>query len=705
MAAAGGIAMHILMLAVTADERERARLTLLFRPAQGDHAAVALRFAATLEEAGCYPLPAPDLLLLVPTTGETGASLPSPMTNFRDVAVVVIGDAIGAGGIREVLASGLADDVMLSTDTRPDTFLRLAAAIERVRVRTCERNGADIVLAAMADAVITTNAEGMIGYCNEAACSLTLRSRAELLGARIESMMALHSAGTLAAFEHPVAQVLSERRTARVPPGTVMVRADGSEIMIADSTSPIIDGSGRLEGAVMVFHDITDAHELHSQVDYLASHDFLTGLPNRYAAQLHLARILRQASEHRLGLAVMYLDLDNFKSINDTLGHAAGDRLLASVATRLRTSCRSVDLVSRQGGDEFLILMAPGTSQDESHMAAERILETVAQPHMIDDETMLVGCSVGIALHPQHGLGADTLLQHADTALHAAKAAGRNTYRVFQDRMLDSATERRALENALRLALDNGGLELFYQPKVCLADGGIRGCESLLRWRHPEWTRFSPADVVRCAEQSGLIVDLGRWVLREALRQARAWRDSGFDPGTVAINVSALELRKTDFIGYLTDCMAQYGLLPDLLQVELTESTLMRDVPSAIDVLYRLKDLGVTLAIDDFGTGYSNLSYLADIPVDLLKVDRGFVHGIDVASPRRQGLLRAVLSIAANLGLPTVAEGIETVDEADYLVNAGCQLGQGFLYSPPLGAAAFERLMSRRASPWFAANA
>jgi len=696
--------MHILTLAVTADERERARLSLIFQPAPGDHAAVALRFAATLEEAGRSPLPAPDLLLLVPTTEESGASLSSLTTDFGNVAVVVVGDAIGAAGIRQLLASGLADDVMLSTDTRPDIFLRFAEAIERVRARTRERNGADIVLAAMADAVITTDEDGMIGYCNEAACRLTLRSRDEMLGARIDGVTVLHSAGTLAAFEHPVIRVLSERRTIRVPPGTVMVRADGSEIMIADSTSPIIGGSGRLEGAVMVFHDITDAHQLHSQVDYLASHDFLTGLPNRYAAQLHLAGILDQAGEHRLRLAVMYLDLDNFKSINDTLGHAAGDRLLASVAARLQTCCRAVDMVSRQGGDEFLILMAPGTSPDESRHAAQRILETVARPHVIDGETMLVGCSVGIALHPEHGLHADTLLQHADTALHAAKAAGRNTFRVFQDRMLDSATERRALEHALRLALDTNGLELFYQPKVCLADGGIRGCESLLRWRHPEWARFSASDVVRCAEQSGLIVDLGRWVLREALRQARAWCDRGFDPGTVAVNVSALELRKTDFIGYLTDCMAQYGLPPDMLQVELTESTLMRDVASAIDVLYRLKDLGITLAIDDFGTGYSNLSYLADLPIDLLKVDRGFVHGIGAASPRRQALLRAVLSIAANLGLPTVAEGIETVDEADFLVNAGCRLGQGFLYSPPVSAVAFERLMSPQRSPWYSTN-
>lgn len=379
----------------------------------------------------------------------------------------------------------------------------------------------------------------------------------------------------------------------------------------------------------------------------------------------------------------MHMDLDNFKWINDTLGHAAGDRLLASVAVRLRACCRSIDMISRQGGDEFLVLMAPGANAAESAGAAQRILEAVARPHVIDGETILVGCSVGIALHPEHGHDAETLLQHAGTALHAAKATGRNTYRMFQDRMLDSVSERRALENALRLALDAGGLELFYQPKVCLADGAIRGCESLLRWRHPDWTRFSPADVVRCAEQSDLIVEPGRWVVREAMRQARAWQDIGLDAGPIAVNVSALELRQADF------CIPSATV-----QLELTESTLMRDVASAVDILHQLKDVGVSLAIDDFGTGYSNLSYLADIAVDLLKVDRSFVHGIAAATLRRQALLRAVLSIAANLGLPTIVEGIETADEANYLMDAGCRLGQGFLYSPPVSAAAFERLMS-----------
>ncbi|MCD2517521.1 EAL domain-containing protein [Massilia sp. G4R7] len=692
--------MHIVTQVVTTDEGERARLSLLFQPAAGDLSAIVLRFAATLEEAACVPPPFPDLLLLAPTDDDgAGMALPVSPAVFGNAAVVIVGDAIDIAGTRRLLTSGLADDVMLSSDSRSDTFARFVAVIERVRARERERNGAAIVLAAMADAVIATDEAGTIAYCNDAACSLTVRARKEMLGLPIDAVMALHAAGTLAAVEHPITRAMNDKQAIRLPPGTVMVRVDGSEIMIADSTSPIVAPDGKLDGAVMVFHDVTATHQLQSQVDYLARHDFLTGLPNRYAAQLHLAEILRQAGANGQGLAAMYLDLDNFKSINDTLGHAAGDRLLASVATRLRACCRSIDMVSRQGGDEFLILLAPGTQPDESRGAAQRMLEAVAAPHLIDGATMRVGCSIGIALHPQHGLAADTLLQHADTALHAAKAAGRNTFNVFQPRMLDSVAERRALEDALRLALDTGGLELFYQPKVCLADGAIHGCESLLRWRHPDWTRFAIAEVIRCAEQSGLIVNLGRWVMHEAMRQARAWRDSGIDPGPIAINVSALELRQADFIAHLEGCMARFGVLPPDVQIELTESALMRDVASAVDVLHRLKGLGMSIALDDFGTGYSNLSYLADIPIDLLKVDRSFVHGIAAASPRRQALLGAVLSVAAHLGLPTVAEGIETPAEALYLMNAGCQMGQGFLYSPAVSAAAFERLLSHRENP------
>jgi diguanylate cyclase (GGDEF)-like protein len=446
-----------------------------------------------------------------------------------------------------------------------------------------------------------------------------------------------------------------------------------------------------VNGVVMVFHDVTSAHELQVRIDHLAWHDFLTGLPNRFAAQRHLDQILVEATAREVPLAVMYLDLDKFKQVNDTLGHAAGDALLVSVAARLRACFRLNDLISRQGGDEFVVLMAPGTGQIDATQAAERILAAIGQPHLLEGEPVHISCSIGIALYPDHGQSGDELMRHADTALHSAKSDGRNAWHYFSQDLLASVIERRQIEDGLRHALEASEFELYYQPKVRLGDGALCGCEALLRWRHPEWGRVQPARFIHSAEESGMIVALGRWVMRQALAQARQWEQEGHSPGAIAVNVSALELAHPGFIDYVEEQLALAGVAPSRLQLELTESALMSDMQGTAGVLQRLKNLGLSLAIDDFGTGYSSLSYLADLPIDLLKVDRSFVHGIDHAQPRRQTLLRAVLALADNLHLSAVAEGIETPQEADFLADAGCAQGQGYYYSRAVDAANFRR--------------
>lgn len=391
-------------------------------------------------------------------------------------------------------------------------------------------------------------------------------------------------------------------------------------------------------------------------------------------------------------LAVMYLDLDKFKMVNDTLGHVAGDELLVSVAVRLRGSFRPADLVSRQGGDEFVVLMAPGTGMVEATAAAERILAAVALPHDIDGEQVHIGCSIGIAMLPEHGVTGETLLRHADTALHSAKATGRNVWRFFRQELLASALRRREMETGLRHGLATGQFDLHFQPKIRLADGALSGCEALLRWCHTEWGWVSPAQFIHHTEESGQIVALGRWVLDRAIGQAQQWAAAGHDPGSIAINVSAIELMQPDFDEHIAQRLVESGLDPARLQLELTESSLMRDMAAANAMLLRLKRLGLSLAIDDFGTGYSSLSHLAELPIDLLKVDRSFVHGVVQASPRRQALLRAVLALARNLALPVVAEGVETIQEADFLADAGCLLGQGYYYGRALAAEDFERI-------------
>ncbi|NYE63170.1 diguanylate cyclase (GGDEF)-like protein/PAS domain S-box-containing protein [Duganella sp. 1224] len=689
--------MHV--LAVTSDPAERAQLEQIRGPAATDDAVITLQFAATLAELAALAdgaAPAPDLILLNPLLADAppGALWQALGTAGDRTPLVLLAPATGLSPAEQAVRLGAV--TYLVTAATPRELLRrlLQSVVVATRLGRppLDQQGQDaLVLESIADAVISTDEHAHVSYCNLAARRLLGLEVAQMLGRPIADLMRLQDPKSLADIEHPVWQALASGAVVRIPAGCILSRPDGSELMIEDSTAPIHDGRGRVCGVVMVFHDITNARELQAQVDHLAWHDFLTGLPNRFAAHRHLNRILKEAQAAGQSLAVMYLDLDKFKLVNDTLGHAAGDALLVSVAARLRSCFRVVDLVSRQGGDEFVVLMAPGSSRLDATQAAQRISAAVALPHQLDGEPVHVGCSIGIALYPGDGDSGDVLLRHADTALHAAKAAGRNVWRFFQQELLSSAIERRQLENGLRQALGSSEFELFYQPKVRLRDGALCGCEALLRWQHPAWGWVDPARFIRSAEESGLIIPLGRWVLGQAVRQARRWEQQGLLPGAVAVNVSALELRQGDFADHIGSHLAQAGLDPARLQLELTESALMRDMHGAHALLHRLKGIGVSLAIDDFGTGYSSLSYLADLPIDLLKVDRSFVHGIDHAAPRRQTLLRAVLALADNLAIAVVAEGVETAPEADFLAAAGCGQGQGYFYSRAVDARTFER--------------
>ncbi len=686
--------MHI--LAVTCDHAERTQLQQLRGAAGTDDADITLEFAGTLAEIAEAIATPPDLILLNPVLEEASLSdVWHALTALSEgIPVVILALEANLPQARQAVKLG-AVTYIVTASTAPELLRRILQSVvtvtRRCRLATPDHSQDAQVLEAIADAVISTDCQGRVRYCNLAARRLLGMDLTQILGVPITRLMTLHDPKLQTDIEHPVLQALATDEVVRITAGCILTRADGTELMIEDATAPIHDRAGRICGVVMVFHDITNTRELQAQVDHLAWHDFLTGLPNRFAAQRHLNQIIKAAESAKQPLAVMYLDLDKFKLVNDTLGHAAGDALLVSVAARLRNCFRVVDLVSRQGGDEFVVLMAPGTSRVDATQAAQRISAAVALPHQLDGEPVHIGCSIGIALYPADGDCGDVLLRHADTALHAAKAAGRNVWRFFNQELLSSAIERRQMENGLRHALVATEFELFYQPKVRLSDGALCGCEALLRWQHPAWGWVDPARFIRSAEESGLIIPLGRWVLNQALKQARRWEREGRLSGAVAVNVSALELRQGDFADYIGNHLAQSGLDPSLLQLELTESALMRDVQGASALMQRLKNIGVSLAIDDFGTGYSSLSYLADLPIDLLKVDRSFVHGIDHAAPRRQTLLRAVLALADNLSIAAVAEGVETALEADFLTNAGCLQGQGYYYSRAVDARTFER--------------
>ncbi|WP_167761329.1 putative bifunctional diguanylate cyclase/phosphodiesterase [Duganella callida] len=684
------------ILIVSADAAERRRMQRLLRSAPGDEDQISCHGVAALDELPRLAGDVPELILLNPhlTDDAEGDIWRILSAYYHTVPIVVLACDSTLMQARQAVVRGAVTHVLSATIGREPLRQMLRAVVIATR-----RAGADAgahhqyraVTEAMADGVLTTDARGCIDYANPAALRLLNASAPDVQGTPIGQLMALRDAETQVQIEHPVLRVLATGGVVRLSGGCVLTRQGDPDIMIQDATSPIRDSAGAVSGVVMTFHDITSAHALKQQVDHLAWHDFLTGLPNRFAAQRHLEQILAEAKVRAVPLAVMYLDLDKFKAVNDHHGHAAGDALLISVTTRLRACFRSIDLISRQGGDEFLVLMAPGSARIDATQAAERIHDAIARPHQVDGTEVKVGCSIGIALFPEHGNCGDALLRHADTALQAAKVEGRNTWRFFSRSLLANVVERRQMEDGMRRAMCEGEFELHYQPKIRLSDGTLCGCEALLRWQHPDWGWVAPGRFIRSAEECGLIVTLGRWVMREALAQARLWQNSGLRFGAIAINVSTLELAQVDFADYLEHQIDVSGLAASRLQLELTESAMMHDMRGAGGVLQRLKDTGLSLAIDDFGTGYSSLSYLAELPIDLLKVDRSFVHGIDHADTRRQTLLRAVLALVDNLGLSAVAEGIETSAEMTFLADAGCGQGQGYYYSQALDACSFER--------------
>lgn len=689
--------MKIEILVVSTDALDRFRLDGLQHHGSDSDGHVAFRYIDSVAAAaGNCRKPWPDLILLNPLRLDCTPSqaFDALALAFDAVPIAVLAQECAAPGQHPTDGSAHRTRIALDTASWPllrEMFWCLVAAAVQQRAASRSRSNEGSILDAIADAVISTDAEGKVRYLNKAAMRLMTLTSEATAGVPITALMELHDGTTLAPLPHPVYQAIQTGQTVRLPLGTIMLRTDGTEIIIEDSTAPVMSDTGAVSGAVMVFHDVTDAHELQAQVDYLAWHDFLTGLPNRFAAQRHLNRILLEAQTRDLPLAVMFLDLDKFKSVNDTLGHAAGDAVLVSIAARLRSCFRMIDFVSRQGGDEFVVLMAPGAGAVDATRAAERILAAVALPHDIDGAEVHVGTSIGIALYPEHGMTGETLLRHADTALHGAKKAGRNGLRFFSQDLLTSAIRRKQMEDGVRNGLGAAEFELFYQPKIRMADGVLCGCEALLRWKHPEWGWVSPAQFIRSAEETGMIVPLGQWVLTQAIKQAKQWQAEGCLAGPIAINVSALELRQPGFVDGIEAHLADALLAPSCLQLELTESTLMRDTDNIGGVLHRIKNLGLSLAIDDFGTGYSSLSYLAELPIDLLKVDRSFVHGIDRALPRKQALLRAVLALADSMTLPAVAEGIETAAEESFLADSGCTLGQGYYYSHAIDAAAFEK--------------
>ena len=429
--------------------------------------------------------------------------------------------------------------------------------------------------------------------------------------------------------------------------------------------------------------EIVRHQESERNLSYLARHDALTKLPNRVLANELIEQALRSADRQGSKLALLFVDLDNFKDINDSLGHAAGDDFLKQVADRLRAGVRKGDIVCRQGGDEFLVGLIDVADAVDITGIATQLLSGIAEPFVVRDSEILVSCSIGVAVHPNDGTDFETLLRHADLAMYEAKASGRNTYRFFDNELNTNIQQNLHLLSNLRHALVQQEFVLHYQPVIDLASGRLVGAEALIRWNSPSLGLVAPLQFIAAAEKSGLIVDIGQWVLEEACRQMRAWHSAGATGLTIAVNLSPVQFRRGNLEELITRALANSGLDPACLELEVTESTLVQDTDKFIQTLQRLKSLGIRISIDDFGTGYSNLSYLQRFSVDTLKVDQSFVKTL-TTNPQNQTLVTAIIQMAKGLNLTTIAEGIEDDETRAQLIQLGCERGQGYGFAKPL---------------------
>jgi diguanylate cyclase (GGDEF)-like protein/PAS domain S-box-containing protein len=591
-----------------------------------------------------------------------------------------------------------AQDYLLKTnfdgERLPKALVSMVERAANAEALFVERERAQITLNSIGDGVISTDIWGHVTYLNVVAERMTGWTREEAAGRSLEEVFRVIDATSREALQNPMLLAIRQDKSVGLTPNCVLIRRDGFESAIEDSAAPIHDRRGQVTGAVMVFHDVSAQRALSARMAYLAQHDALTELPNRLLLQDRLAQAIALAHRHRQKLAVLYLDVDRFKHINDSLGHFIGDGMLKSVAQRLLACTRNSDTVSRFGGDEFVVVLADVNQPQDAIVSAEKILRALSAPHSVEHHDLNVTVSVGIAMYPDDGSDADSLMKHADFAMLHAKDSGRNNYQFFKPAMNVRALERQSLESGLRDALERRQFVLHYQPKMNLETGAIVGAEALIRWRHPDRGLVGPAQFIPVAEECGFIAPISRWVLREACLQARAWQQAGLPSMRIAINTSGLELRSKDYAASVRAILAEIGLEPRYLELELNETFLMQDLKSTATTLRALKDLGVQLTLDDFGTGLSSLSHLKRFPIDSLKIDQSFVRDLTI-DPDDASIVSAAISMGKILNMLVVAEGVETREQFDFLRERRCPEAQGFYFSHPVVAGEFSQLLGR----------
>jgi diguanylate cyclase (GGDEF)-like protein/PAS domain S-box-containing protein len=569
------------------------------------------------------------------------------------------------------------------------SFVLITDITERWRAERTVRQSEERMrkFTAATDEAIVFHRDGIITDGNEALTRLTGYGLDEVIGVSIFNFISPEWR----------AVALDYTRSGREDPYEVTIShkdGHGIPVEVVGKTMPLHHADFR----IVVVRDITARKQAQEREAFIALHDTLTQLPNRHFLMKQLSQVLSLARRRHGRTAVLFMNLDHFKTVNDSLGHQAGDQLLCNVAERLRLGVRAADVVARVGGDEFVVVLTDVKSPDDAALVADKLLAAMHGVFTLDKLPLTISPSIGIALHPEHGNSAEGLLRCADAAMHHAKESGRGNRQFYDPSMDASALDVLRHERLLREAIATNSFELHYQPQVCLADGTLQGLEALVRWRHPERGLVGPDEFITFSESRGLITPIGRWVLREACRQLKAWQDEGLAMVPVAVNFSALEFRQRDVASEIATVLRETGLAPQYLEIELTESVLMHQTGPALDTLNALKALGVGISVDDFGTGYSSLAYLKRYPIDKLKIDRSFVvdtpgNADDVA------IVTAIVQMAHSLQLKTVAEGVETREQMALLSTLGCDLIQGFVVAAPMDSDAAAGWLIRRPRP------
>ncbi len=607
----------------------------------------------------------------------------------RRLAYLLIVLAVGfALAIALFTTRETAREIATRIDAQKEVSKLNAGLEERVMQRTSELSEANkhlslqaAALKAAANAIVITDFHGTIIWVNRAFTAMTGYGQEEIVG---------KNPNLLNSGEQPesyYAELWSTILSGKVWKGEIVNRRkDGTTYTEEMTITPVsLEDTGNPTNTyfIAIKQDITQRKAAEKQIQFLAYYDALTGLPNRTLLQDRLSKALAGARRRKDKVALLFLDLDGLKTINDSLGHSVGDLVLQEVAERLKRFAREQDTVARVGGDEFLIVLTAVKDAADAAVAAERLMHAMTVELVIQGRSLSISCSIGIGIFPEHGTDGETLIKNADAAMYCAKESGCNSFRFFSEGMNAEAMERLTLEHGLRLALEKRELFLVYQPQMDIATGKTTGLEALLRWQHPELGLVRPDKFIRIAENSGLIIPIGEWVLRTACSQARKWQDEGLLAVPVAVNVSAVQFRQEDFCELIGRVLWETGLAPQYLEMELTESLLLSNAHVTLSVLQNLRAMGLKLAIDDFGTGYSSLSYLRQFPVSKLKIDRSFIRDVAV-NPDDAAITTAIIGMAKSLNLKVIAEGVEDEAQMSFLRARQCDEIQGYYFSKPL---------------------